>query len=415
MIAVLGMTTDCLPLEFINFFYGAVIMLGILSLPWWGYIAVLMVLTQLTIFSVTLYLHRCQAHRSLDLHPIVSHFFRFWLWLTTGMVTKEWAAIHRKHHAKVETAEDPHSPIAKGIKKVFFEGAELYRAESKNAETMERYGQGTPDDWMERNVYSRYSVMGVVLMLIINLVLFGALGLTIWALQMAWIPFWAAGVVNGIGHYWGYRNFEVRDASRNVFPFGIFIGGEELHNNHHAFGTSAKFSTKWYEIDIGWLVICALRSVGLAKPKRVIPMPVRVESKNTIDADTLKALITYRFQVMSRYTRDVIAPMLKEERRRASDASRKMLSRAYTLLVRDSSIMKTAQETRLASLLENFQSLRVVYQFRMKLQAIWSRSTASQKELLEALQEWCQQAEATGNQALLRFSQRLKTYVPHKV
>ena len=387
-------------------------MFGILSLPWWGYIAVLMVFTQLTIFSVTIYLHRCQAHRALELHPIVSHFCRFWLWATTGMVTKEWAAIHRKHHAKVETAEDPHSPVAKGIKKVFWEGAELYRAESRNPETMARYGQGTPDDWMERNVYTRHSVMGVVLMLVTNVLLFGVPGVTMWALQMAWIPFFAAGVINGIGHFWGYRNFEVKDASRNIVPWGIFIGGEELHNNHHAYGTSAKFSTKWYEIDSGWLVIRGLQCLGLAKPKRVIPKPRVEASKTEIDADTLSALITYRFQVMSRYTRDVVAPILKEERKRAGSAGRSLLRRASMLMVRDEFIMKSSQKTRLANVLENFQSLSVVYQFRLKLQDIWSRSTTSQKELLEALQDWCHQAESTGNQALLRFSQRLKTYVP---
>ncbi len=389
-------------------------MYGILSLPWWGYIVVLLVFTQLTIYSVTIYLHRAQAHRAVDLHPIVSHFCRFWLWATTGMVTKEWAAIHRKHHAKVETDEDPHSPVAKGIKKVFWEGAELYRAECHNQETMERYGQGTPDDWMERNVYSRHSAKGLALMLITDVVLFGVPGITIWALQMAWIPFFAAGVVNGIGHYWGYRNFEVKDASRNIVPFGIFIGGEELHNNHHAYGTSAKFSTKWYEIDTGWLVIRALQCFGLAKPKRVIPKPRVNANKTIVDADTLSALITYRFQVMSRYTREVISPMLKEERKRASSAGRSLLSRASTLLIRDDFILQAAQKTRLANVLANFQSLRVVYQFRMKLQDIWGRSTATQKELLEALQEWCRQAEATGNEALLRFSQRLKTYVPQE-
>jgi len=389
-------------------------MFGIVSLPWWGYIVVLMIFTQLTIYSVTIYLHRGQAHRAVDLHPVISHFCRFWLWLTTGMVTKEWAAIHRKHHAKVETAEDPHSPIAKGIKKVFFEGAELYRAECKNAETMERYGAGTPDDWIERNVYTRYSMYGIILMLVVNLVLFGTMGITLWALQMAWIPFFAAGVVNGIGHYWGYRNFETKDGSRNIIPFGLFIGGEELHNNHHAYATSAKFSAKWWEFDMGWLVIRTLQLFGLANPKRTVPTPRMLPSKTEIDGDTLKALITYRFQVMSRYTRDVVAPMLKEEKKRAGEAGRALLDRAYTLLVRDDSIMKEAQKTRLATVLENFQSLRVVYQFRLKLQDIWSRSTISQKELLEALQEWCRQAEATGNEALQRFSQRLKTYVPQE-
>ncbi len=387
---------------------------GLCPMPWWGYVVVLMVFTQLTIFSVTIYLHRSQAHRAVDLHPIVSHFFRFWLWLTTGMVTKQWAAIHRKHHAKVETDEDPHSPIAKGIKKVFFEGAELYRQESKVQETMDRYGEGTPDDWMERNVYSRHSAKGIISMLIIDLVLFGPIGLSIWAIQMAWIPFFAAGVVNGIGHYWGYRNFEVKDESRNIIPIGFFIGGEELHNNHHAFATSAKFSSKWYEFDIGWLAIRALQLFGLAKPKRVMPKPKMLATKTQVDMDTIKALISYRFQVMARYTRDVMLPMLRDERKRAGSASLKLLQRARTLLVRDTTHMQAAQKKRLASVLENFQSLRVVYQYRMKLQDIWSKSTASQKELLDALQEWCQQAEATGIETLRRFVRLLKTYVPQE-
>lgn len=387
-------------------------MFGLIQLPWWGYIIVLLSLTQITILGVTIYLHRCQAHRALDLHPIISHFFRFWLWLTTGMVTKEWAAIHRKHHAKVETAEDPHSPVARGIKKVFFEGAELYRVESKNAETLIRYGEGTPDDWIERNLYTRHSTWGVALMLATNLALFGTMGLTIWALQMAWIPLFAAGVINGIGHFWGYRNYEVKDNSRNVIPIGFFLGGEELHNNHHAFATSAKFSTKWWEVDVGWYVIRLLQCFGLAKPKRVVPQPKMVSTKNDIDVETLKAVITYRFQLMARYSREVIMPVLSEEKKRAGKASRLLLRRAKTVLIRDESIMKASQQLRLATVLENFHSLRVIYQFRMNLQEIWSRSTASQKELIDALQEWCQQAEATGIETLRRFSARLKTYVP---
>jgi stearoyl-CoA desaturase (Delta-9 desaturase) len=389
-------------------------MFGLIELPWWGYLLVLMVLTQLTIFSVTLYLHRCQAHRALLLHPLVSHFFRFWLWLTTGMVTKEWAAVHRKHHAKVDTSEDPHSPQTRGIKKVFLEGAELYRTESQNQETLDRYGEGTPDDWIERHLYTRYSMHGVVLMLIINLVLFGTLGITIWALQMAWIPFFAAGVVNGIGHYWGYRNFECKDASRNIIPFGILIGGEELHNNHHAYATSAKFSAKWWEIDMGWYVIRLLQLFRLATPKRVLHKPRYLPTKNHIDVDTLKAVITYRFQVMSRYTGEVILPALREEKKRAGKASRALLRRAGTVLVRDSSIMKASQTLRLTTVLDNFHSLRVVYQFRMKLQDIWTRKTATQKELLEALQDWCHQAEATGIEVLLRFANHLKTYMPRE-
>ncbi len=387
-------------------------MFGLVQLPWWGYVLSVIVLTQLTIFSVTLYLHRCQAHRALSLHPIVSHFFRFWLWLTTGTITKEWTAIHRKHHARVETDEDPHSPIAKGIKKVFFEGAELYREEAKNKETMERYGEGTPDDWIENHLYARYSSAGITLMLLIDLLLFGVLGLTIWAVQMAWIPFFAAGVVNGIGHYWGYRNFEGKDASRNILPFGLLVGGEELHNNHHAYAASAKFSAKWWEIDAGWGVIRLLQFFRLASPKRVLPTPKMLPTKTFIDTDTLTAIITYRLQVMARYTRDVVLPALHEEKKRASKQSRLLFRRARTVLVRDASIMQASQKLRLATLLENFHSLRIVYQFRLKLQDIWSRSTASQKELLDALQEWCQQAEATGIEALLQFAHRLKTYVP---
>ena len=384
------------------------------ELPWWGYLLILLALTQLTIISVTVYLHRCQAHRSLELSPLVSHVFRLWLWLTTGQVTKEWTAIHRKHHAKVESVEDPHSPVAKGIKEVLLRGAELYRAEAKNLETMERYGQGTPDDWIERHLYTKHSALGVVLMLLTDIACFGMVGVAMWAVQMAWIPFFAAGIINGVGHYWGYRNFESKDSSRNVVPFGIFLGGEELHNNHHAFATSAKLSAKWWEFDSGWGVIRFLQLFRLAVPKRVVPKLTMLPGKTTVDTDTIKALISYRLQVMSRYTLEVVVPALQEEKKRAGKAGQTLLRRARTVLVRDASIMKVSQTARLANLLENFQSLRVVYQFRIKLQEIWSRSTASQKELLDALQEWCQQAEATGIEALLRFAKRLKTYVPQE-
>lgn len=389
-------------------------MFGIFQLPWWGYLLVTLGFTQLTIFSVTIYLHRCQAHRALDLHPAVSHVFRFWLWLTTGMITKEWASIHRKHHAKVETNEDPHSPVAKGIKKVFFEGAELYRKACNDKETMQRYGEGTPNDWLERHIYAPHNSLGLALMFVIDVALFGTMGITIWAIQMAWIPFFAAGVVNGLGHYWGYRNFESRDASTNIFPIGFFIGGEELHNNHHAYATSAKFSAKWWEFDIGWAMIRTLQFFGLATPKRVLPKPKMVANKNIIDTDTLKAFISYRLQLMARYTREVVIPMLREEKKSASKTGMALLSRAKTVLVREEFIMKPAQRSRLAEVLENFQSLRTVYQFRVKLQEIWGLKSATQKELVDALQDWCQQAEATGLEVLHRFAQRLKMYVPQE-
>ncbi len=388
-------------------------MYGVLNLPWWGYIVATLALTQVTIMAVTIFLHRCQAHRALELHPIVSHFFRAWLWLTTGMVTKEWTAIHRKHHAKVETADDPHSPQVQGIWRVFFQGAELYRKEAKNPDTLERYGQGTPDDWMEKNIYSN-SKYGILIMFIIDLVLFGPIGITIWALQMAWIPLFAAGFVNGVAHYVGYRNFECQDASRNVSPIGFFIGGEELHNNHHTFGTSAKFSVKWWEFDMGWLVIRTLQFLGLAKPKRIPPKAHLARGKATIDIDTLKAILTNRFQVMAEYSKEVIIPVLSEERRRAGEAGHAMLRRVRKLLVRETSLVDQSGQQRLANVLERYRSLNVVYQFRLKLQNIWVKSTATQAELLEALQEWCRQAEATHIQALRDFVGQLKAYVPGK-
>ena len=278
---------------------------GLMPLPWWGYVVVAVALTHVTIASVTIYLHRCQAHRGLDLHPIASHFFRFWLWLTTGMVTKEWVAIHRKHHAKVETAEDPHSPQTRGIKTVLLTGAELYRVESRNSETLEKYGLGTPDDWLERNIYARHSWEGVGLMLVINFMLFGPIGLTIWAVQMAWIPVTAAGIINGIGHYWGYRNFSCEDASRNIVPWGIIIGGEELHNNHHAYGTSAKLSSRWYEIDLGWVYIRTLEAFKLAKVRKVAPRLKFNRAKLNADLETLQAVITHRYAVLTSYARSL--------------------------------------------------------------------------------------------------------------
>jgi stearoyl-CoA desaturase (Delta-9 desaturase) len=271
---------------------------GVFDLPWWGYVLVALGLTHITIVSVTVFLHRCQAHRALDLHPVASHFFRLWLWMTTGMVTKEWAAIHRKHHAKCETADDPHSPQVLGLRKVLFQGTELYRRESRNAETLERYGHGTPDDWLERNLYTGHSMLGIGLMMVIGIVLFGPIGITIWAVQMAWIPFWAAGVINGIGHFWGYRNWTTEDASTNIVPWGIIIGGEELHNNHHAYATSAKLSNKWYEFDIGWMYIRLLEAFGLAQVKKVAPTPRFTEAK-AVDSETLQAVITHRYDVLA--------------------------------------------------------------------------------------------------------------------
>jgi stearoyl-CoA desaturase (delta-9 desaturase) len=383
---------------------------GLLNLSWWGDIIALLIMTHITIASVTIYLHRCQSHKGLALHPIISHFFRFWLWLTTGMVTKEWVAIHRKHHDKCETAGDPHSPRIYGLGTVMWRGTELYRAESKNLETIQRYGRGTPNDWVERNVYSRFSWLGISLMAVIDLVLFGLPGISIWGTQMVWMPFFGAGFINAVGHAWGYRNFETPEAARNIVPWGIIIGGEELHNNHHTFPSSAKMSVKWYEFDLGWFYISNLQRLGLAKVFKVPPKLHSVLGKTTFDNETIAAIVSNNLQIMSRYSREVIVPVLRIERKRAGEAGRRLFNQAKTLLVRESSLVDESGKKRLSQLLEKYQVLQQVYHYRLHLQAIWSRSTATQKELLEALQEWCRQAEATGIESLHQFSQRLKSY-----
>ncbi|OBS09677.1 Fatty acid desaturase [Acidihalobacter prosperus] len=382
---------------------------GYLQLPWWGYVLVALALTHVTIVTVTLFLHRCQAHRALDMHPLVQHFFRFWLWLTTGMVTKEWVAIHRKHHAKCETPEDPHSPHVYGIGKVMLEGAELYRAESLRPETMEAYGHGTPDDWLERHLYSRHNFMGVTLMAFIDAALFGVYGIVIWAVQMLWIPFWAAGVINGLGHYRGYRNYETTDGSTNVSPIGIIVGGEEMHNNHHAFPSSAKFSMRRWEFDIGWMYIRLLQAFGLALVKKVAPRPVIVADKDKLDAETARAVVVGRLHLMANYARQVMLPVLREELHKADDSCRRLLKRGRRALVREESRMDERTRARLADALESCESLNTVYQFRLRLQALWSRTQATDK-LLGSLQEWCTQAEASGIRALQDFARELRGY-----
>lgn len=380
---------------------------GLCNLPWWGYPLVVLALTHVTILGVTIYLHRHQAHRALDMHPILSHFFRFWLWMTTGMITKEWAAIHRKHHAKCETVDDPHSPQVMGLGLVMWRGTELYRRESRNQETMERYGQGTPDDALE-GFYKRNSKKGIISMFIIDVVLFGVPGIAIWALQMAWIPFWAAGIVNGVGHFWGYRNFECPDEARNLTPWGLLIGGEELHNNHHTYPTSAKFSVKPWEVDSGWFYIRLFEMLGLVKVKRVAPCPHSQPGRTQIDLETLKALLLNRFQVMARYSREVIAPVFAQEAQKNNqDAS--LFSRAKKLLVRESSLLDDAAKQRLDQFLAKHQPMQVVYQFKEQLQNLWAQTSLKEKEMVEALQKWCAEAEATGVSTLKEFAAYIKT------
>ena len=387
---------------------------GLIDLPWWGYVLVILALTHVTIVAVTIYLHRHSAHRALDLHPVVTHFFRMWLWLTTGMVTKEWTAIHRKHHAGVETAEDPHSPVVLGIRKVLLEGSELYRAESKNQETLDKYGTGTPDDWIERNLYSRYSWQGVALLMIINMILFGPIGITIWAVQMLWIPVNAAGIINGIGHYWGYRNYRCEDASTNIVPWGILIGGEELHNNHHAYGSSAKFSAKWYEIDIGWCYIRMLEMVGLAKVRKVAPKLKLESGKAAPDLVTLQAVITHRYAVLSNYARTLKAAYLdevvhlREKTKGALDGE--SLKRLKVWIQQDTATLPPADRAKLDVALATSKPLQTLHSMRQELASIWERSNDSREQLLHRLQDWCRRAEASGIPKLARFSQDLRQF-----
>ena len=384
---------------------------GVFDLPWWGCVLVALALTHVTIAAVTIFLHRHQAHRALDLGPLPSHFFRLWLWLTTGMVTKEWAAIHRKHHAKCETPDDPHSPQVLGLSRVLWGGVFLYVKESRKRETMERYGHGTPDDWIERHVYTPWQKSGIVLMLVIDLVLFGAVpGALTWAVQMAWIPFWAAGVINGIGHFWGYRNFACADASTNILPWGILIGGEELHNNHHAHATSARLSSKWYEFDIGWLYIRLMEMAGQARVKKVAPRPRLTAARQTIDLDTLQAVITHRYDVMARYMKSLGQIYREEAGKLKASLDAQSLKSLKRWLGRDAGELSPSEKAGLDAALEQSSRLTTVYEMRRELGALWQRSTATHEELLKRLQDWCRRAEASGIRQLQEFSLRLRSY-----
>ena len=384
---------------------------GLLNWSAWGLVAFTLVVTHITIVSVTVYLHRYSAHRSLELHPVLKHFFRFWLWMTTGMTTLEWTAIHRKHHATCETEDDPHSPVVKGLGTILWTGAEEYREEAKNQETLDRYGKGCPDDWMERNVYSRFPIGGVGTMLVIDVALFGVIGLTIWAVQMIWIPFFAAGVINGIGHYWGYRNYECSDAATNISPWGILIGGEELHNNHHTYPNSAKLSQKPWEFDIGWFWIRLFETLGLAKVRSKGPVAHKVPGKQTLDLDTAWAVVNNRFQVMARYAESVVKPLVKEE---LDSSSARAARKASTALTRDECLVDEQGQSRIDELTSSSQNLATIYEFRQRLQAIWAKRGGNAEELLAALKQWCLDAEATGIQVLKDFVAELRTYAMPK-
>jgi stearoyl-CoA desaturase (Delta-9 desaturase) len=386
---------------------------SVFELPWWGDVAVALLLTHVTIVAVTIFLHRHQAHRALDLHPALSHFFRFWLWLTTGMVTREWAAVHRKHHAKCDTPEDPHSPQVYGINRVLWGGVFLYVKAARDPQTLERYGAGTPDDWLERRLYSKFQTVGIVLMGAIDLVLFGIVpGGVILLAQIAWIPFWAAGVINGVGHYWGYRNWATPDWSTNIAPWGILIGGEELHNNHHAYPTSAKLSMKWYEIDIGWLYLRVFQALRLAKVKHVAPRPHFAQPKSSADLQTLQAVIANRYDVLARYAKSLKALYAREldRLRRRAPTEARLLEEIEHSLQSDERILHQAERAKLDAALPKSQALHTMVAMRRELAALWGRSAAPREQLVRQLQDWCGRAEASGIRALAEFSLRLRSY-----
>ncbi len=376
------------------------------GLSFWKLALATLALTHITIASVTIFLHRHQAHRALDLSPAASHFFRFWLWLTTGMVTREWAAIHRKHHAKCETPDDPHSPQVLGLNRVLWGGVLLYVKESRNPDTMTRYGHGTPNDWIEKRLYSRFPGLGITLMLLLDILLFGIPGVLVWGIQMIWIPFWAAGVINGVGHYFGYRNFRAEDASTNIFPLGILIGGEELHNNHHAYASSAKLSSRWYEFDIGWMYIRILELMGLAKVKKTAPKLRLATAKNECDLETLQAVITHRYEVLAKYAK-TLRSIYAEEVGRMQGIDLAMVRKWLHL---DAQELDEASRAKLGVALEGSPALKTVYTMRQELEALWQRSAASKEHLVRQLEDWCHKAEASGIAQLKAFSRRLRSY-----
>lgn len=383
---------------------------GVFDISVWGYVGVALLLTHITIASVTIFLHRYQAHNALTLHPALSHFFRFWLWLTTGIITKEWVAVHRKHHAKCETDDDPHSPQIKGIWRVLFGGVFLYQHAAQDQDMLERYGQGTPDDWLERNVYARHTWTGILIMLAIDLLLFGLAGLVIFIVQMVWIPFWAAGVINGLGHYLGYRNCETPDASRNLTPIGILIGGEELHNNHHAYVQSARLSNKWWEFDIGWMYIRTLALLGLARVRRVAPKVRILHDKPVIDQETLRAVVRDRYHILSLYSRNVIGPIIRLECRECDRARKKLLGQVRKLMACEEIKFDLRSRATLDEALKLSQKLETVYRFKLQLKELWTSTAGDGAKRLERLKQWCAEAEQSGIEALQEFSLILRGY-----
>jgi stearoyl-CoA desaturase (delta-9 desaturase) len=378
---------------------------GVLQLNFWGYALAAFLMVQFTFMGVTLYLHRDATHRSLDLHPALRHVFRFWLWMSSGMLTREWVAVHRKHHARCETADDPHSPVIYGLKKVLLQGAELYKEAAHSPGMLEKYGRGAPDDWIERRLYQRHRALGIVLMVVLDLVLFGVPGIIIIAVQMLAIPVMAAGVINGLGHHTGYRNFECPDAARNIVPWGLLVAGEELHNNHHAFPAAAKFSVRPWEFDMGWLYIRVLQFLRLAEVRRLAPVLVRVPARSDIDVETLRAVLINRMHVIREYAKRVTVPVCKNE---LGEVSSKRVRAAKVLLVRNTALLDGERREHLGALLAGNVALRTVHDFRERLNALWSRAHTDNEGLLRHLREWIADAEASSLPLLRHYAQALR-------
>ncbi len=383
---------------------------GLSQAAWWQMVLYFAIAGQVTMMGTTLYLHRSATHRGVDLHPVASHFLRFWSWLTTATVTKEWVAIHRKHHARCETAEDPHSPRFAGINTVLWRGAELYQHAAKDQALLEQYGKGTPDDWLERHVYTGRRNLGITLLALVNIALFGLPGVAIWALQMALMPFCAAGVINGLGHWWGYRNFDTADTSTNLTPWGLLIGGEELHNNHHAFPSSAKFALRRFEVDIGWAVLWTLAKLRLATVLRVAPKLDVRPNVSVPDAETLRAMMVHRWQVATDYFATVLKPQLKAE----AEGLPRRLRRA---LRSEGRWLDPRRRERMQAYVAARPQLQQLLEYRARLLAIYEIKSADAAAKMEALRAWCHEAEASGIAALEEFSARLKGYalVPARV
>jgi len=387
---------------------------GLLNASGWEIAGYTLLMTHLSIITVTVYLHRAMAHRAMDMHPALAHFFRFWAWFTTATVTREWVSVHRKHHAKCETDEDPHSPVVKGLKTVLLTGAELYKTEASNEETTTRYGKGCPDDWMERNLYSKFKLLGIFTLLALNIAMFGAIGITVWAIQMLWMPFHAAGVINGLGHWFGYRNFECADAATNISPVGLWIGGEELHNNHHTYPNSAKLSVKPWEFDIGWGYIQLFKKLGLVKNVRQGPVVHVNKQKSMLDIDAVMAAANNRFQIMAKFRKRVIKPVVAEQRQQACEETMPLMKRAKRLLTREQSLLSEKHQQQLETLLEKNEMMHKLYEMKQDLQKVWKKRSASSEELIHALEDWCKRAEESGIKALQEFADSLKYYSMQK-